>query len=109
MHLFAHRDLHINVYSNIAHNIKKKKGIILNVDQLLEWKMWSPHNRKQFSNEKYLIYDLCYIGDEPQKCYAKWYNLDTRDNVYMILLLCNDPKAKFAASETKLVVSWHWR
>lgn len=31
--------------------------------------------------------------------------LDTRDNVYMILLICNDPKAKFAASETRLVVS----
>lgn len=44
--------------------------------------------------QQWKIFNLwppCYIGDEPQKCYAKWYNLDTRDNVYMILLICNDP------------------
>ena len=71
--------------------------------------MWSPHNRKQFSNEKYIIHDLCYIGDEPQKHYARLYNLDTRDDVCMIFFICNDPKAKFTASETRLVVSWYWR
>lgn len=58
--------------------------------------------------KKELTHDTCYIMNEPQRHYTRRNNLDTGDHVWMILLICNVLKGKFKASESRLVVSWHW-
>ena len=51
-----------------------------------------PYNVIQFSNKKELTSDTWCIIDEPQKDYALWQKLDTRDHILYVSIYMKCPK-----------------